>query len=127
MGFIWGLFCVGLVLFGIASLFQVFFIVEQQTVAVVQRFGKFDRLATPGLHFKIPWIEHVAGRPSLRVQQLNVDIETKTNDNVFVDMTVAVQFYVLPSKVYDAFYRLEDPALQIKSFVFDVVRAKCRA
>lgn len=101
-----------------------FFIVQQQTVAIVQRLGKFDRLAEAGLHIKVPFIEKVAGTVNLRVQQLDVEVETKTRDNVFVRVIVSVQYYVLADKVYDAFYKLDDPVNQIKAFVFDVVRAR---
>ena len=108
----------------VAVLGMAFFTVEQRTVAVVQRLGKFLREAGPGLHVKIPVIDKIAGRINLRVQQLDVRIETKTEDNVFVQMVVAVQFYVLPEKVYDAFYKLDDAPNQITSYVFDVVRAQ---
>jgi len=100
------------------------FIVNQQTAAVVQRLGKFHYIAGPGLHFRIPIIDQVAGRENLRVQQLNVKVETKTEDNVFVHVIVSVQYRVLPEKVYDAFYRLSDATTQIRAFVFDVVRAR---
>ncbi len=108
----------------IALLVSVFFTVEQRTTAIVQRLGKFMREAGPGIHVKVPFIDRVVGRVNLRVQQLDVDIETKTEDNVFVRMVVAVQYYVLPEKVYDAFYKLDDANRQITSFVFDVVRAQ---
>ena len=98
--------------------------VEQQTVAMVQRLGKFHREQGPGIHFKIPVIDQVAGRVNLRVQQLDVSVETKTEDNVFVNMIVAVQFYVLPEKVFESFYKLDDARRQITSYVFDVVRAQ---
>lgn len=101
-----------------------FFTVEQRTTAIVQRLGKFVREAGPGLHVKVPFIDRVIGRVNLRVQQLDVRIETKTEDNVFVQMVVAVQYFVLPEKVYDAFYKLDDAKRQITSFVFDVVRAR---
>ncbi len=101
-----------------------FFIVQQQTVSVVQRLGKFDRLAEAGLHIRVPFIEKVAGTVNLRVQQLDVEVETKTRDNVFVRVIVSVQYFVLADKVYDAFYKLDDPVNQIKAFVFDVVRAR---
>ncbi|MDQ6985971.1 MAG: SPFH domain-containing protein [Candidatus Dojkabacteria bacterium] len=100
------------------------FIVEQQTVVVVERFGKFARMANAGLNFKIPFFERKAGRLSLRIQQLDVKAETKTKDNVFVHMTVSVQYFVNPEKVYDAFYKLDDPTKQINSYVFDVIRAR---
>lgn len=108
----------------IAALVATFFTVEQRTTAIVQRLGKFVREAGPGLHVKIPFIDRVIGRVSLRVQQLDVKIETKTEDNVFVQMVVAVQYFVLPEKVYDAFYKLDDATRQVTSFVFDVVRAR---
>jgi len=108
----------------IAALGSAFFTVQQRTAGIVQRLGKFVREAQPGLNVKIPFIDKVAGRVNLRVQQLNVKIETKTEDNVFVQMIVAVQYFVLPSKVYDAYYKLADTELQITSYVFDVVRAQ---
>jgi regulator of protease activity HflC (stomatin/prohibitin superfamily) len=100
------------------------FTVEQRTIAIVQRFGKFVREAGPGIQLKVPFIDHVAGRVNLRVQQLDVGIETKTEDNVFVKMIVAVQYFVLPDRVYDSFYKLDDATRQIRSYVFDVVRAQ---
>lgn len=106
------------------TLFASFFTVHQQTAAVIERFGKFSRVAKPGLNLKIPFIERVTARLSLRVQQLDVRVETKTEDNVFVQVTVSVQFFVLPDKVIDAYYRLEDPGRQVTSYVFDVVRAR---
>lgn len=105
-------------------LYAAIFTVEQQTAAIVQRFGKFHKIAQPGLNFKIPILDHVTQRINLRVQQLNVKVETKTEDNVFVHVVVAVQYLVLPAKVYDSFYKLTDPKSQITAFVFDVVRAR---
>jgi regulator of protease activity HflC (stomatin/prohibitin superfamily) len=99
------------------------FTVQQQTAVIVQRFGKFTRIYNAGLNFKLPLIEHIAGRVNLRLQQLDVEIETKTKDNVFVKMMVSVQYLIRPDKVFDAFYKLQDPHTQITSFVFDVVRA----
>ena len=119
------LIVVGVLAFlGLLVLLNSFFIVEQQTAAVIQSFGKFVRVASPGLNMKIPIVETVAGRKNLRVQQLDVRVETKTEDNVFVHVVVAVQFHVLAAKVYDAFYKLSDPDTQITAFVFDVVRAR---
>ncbi len=100
------------------------FTVTQQTAGIVERFGKFKRIAPAGLNFKIPLIDRIAGRLSLRIQQLDVRVETKTQDNVFVFVVVSVQYYVLPSKVVDAFYKLQNPQAQITSFVFDTVRAR---
>ena len=101
-----------------------FFTVEQQRVAIVQRFGKFVKISSPGLNLKIPLIDKVAGDVSLRVNQLDVKVETKTEDNVFLHVVVSVQFFIHPEKVYEAFYKLQDPSKQITSFVFDVVRAR---
>lgn len=100
------------------------FTVRQQTAAIVERFGKFKKISSAGLNFKIPLIDRIAGRLSLRVQQLDVRVETKTKDNVFVFVVVSVQYYVVPEKVVDAFYRLQNPQGQITSFVFDTVRAR---
>ena len=100
------------------------FTVQQQTAAIVQRLGKFSRVCQAGAHFKIPFSEDVAGFVNLRVQQLDVKVETKTEDNVFVNVVVSVQYFVLPDKIYEAFYKLDDPERQITSFVFDVVRAR---
>jgi regulator of protease activity HflC (stomatin/prohibitin superfamily) len=108
----------------VAVLRATLFTVEQRTTAIVQRLGKFIREVGPGIHGKVPFIDRVVGRVNLRVQQLDVEIETKTEDNVFVRMVVAVQYYVLPEKVYDSFYKLDDASRQITSFVFDVVRAQ---
>jgi regulator of protease activity HflC (stomatin/prohibitin superfamily) len=100
------------------------FTVKQQTAALVERFGKFKKVSSAGLNFKIPLIDKIAGRLSLRVQQLDVRVETKTKDNVFVFVVVSVQYYVLTDKVLDAFYRLQNPQAQITAFVFDTVRAR---
>ncbi|RMH18331.1 MAG: SPFH domain-containing protein [Acidobacteria bacterium] len=104
--------------------FPFFFTVEQQSAAVLQRLGKFARVAGPGAHLKLPVLERVAGYVNLRVKQLDVKVETKTLDNVFVHVMVSVQFYVLPDKIYEAYYKLDNPERQITSFVFDVVRAR---
>ncbi len=113
-----------IIFFSVMILKSTVFTVEQRTVAIVQRFGKFLREAPPGIGLKIPLIDTLIGRINLRVQQLDVEIETKTEDNVFVKMVVAVQYYVLEKKVYDAFYKLDNAREQIKSYVFDVVRAQ---
>ncbi len=105
-------------------LISTFFTVKQQTAVIVERFGKYNSIRQSGLHFKIPLIDRIAGKINLRIQQLDVIIETKTKDNVFVKMKVSVQFKVIQEKVYDAFYKLEYPHDQITSYVFDVVRAE---
>ena len=100
------------------------FTVKQQTSAIIERFGKFHKISSAGLNIKIPLIDQIAGKLSLRVRQLDVRVETKTKDNVFVFVVVSVQFYVLPEKVVDAFYRLQNPQEQITAYVFDTVRAR---
>ena len=113
-----------LILFITLILFGTFFIVKQQSAAIVERFGKFVSTRQSGLQLKIPIIDRVAGRLSLRIQQLDVVVETKTKDDVFVKIKVSVQFKVIKDKVYDAFYKLDFPQDQITSYVFDVVRAE---
>ncbi|HEY5668037.1 MAG TPA: SPFH domain-containing protein [Candidatus Saccharimonadales bacterium] len=112
---------VGIILF---LIIDGFFTIRQQTVAVVERFGRFKRIASPGLNVKAPFIDRVVGKPSLRIQQLDVEIETKTKDNVFVRCVVSVQYSILPDKVVDAFYKLQNPQEQITAYVFDTVRAR---
>ena len=101
-----------------------FFIVQQQTAALVERFGRFKRIARPGLNWRFFIVDRIVGRPSLRVQQLDVRVETKTSDDVFVNVIVSVQFFVINTKIIDAFYRLQQPEAQIRSYVYDVVRAQ---
>ena len=119
-----GPFFIILIVFGLIILFSSFFTVKQQTAVVIERFGKFTSIRNSGLQLKIPIIDRVAGRVNLRIQQLDVLIETKTKDNVFIKMKVSVQFKVIQDKVYEAFYKLEYPHDQITAYVFDVVRAE---
>jgi regulator of protease activity HflC (stomatin/prohibitin superfamily) len=105
-------------------IFATFFMVKQQTAAIIERFGKFHSIKQSGLKFKIPFIDKIAGKLSLKIQQLDVIIETKTLDDVFVKLKVSVQYKVIKEKVYDAFYKLDYPHDQITSYVFDVVRAE---
>jgi regulator of protease activity HflC (stomatin/prohibitin superfamily) len=100
------------------------FVVRQQTCAVIERFGKFHRIAEPGLRWRMPIFDLVLTRLSFKIHQLDVAVETKTLDNVFVNVVVAVQYRVLPDKVFEACYTLHDPEYQIKAFVFDLVRAQ---
>ena len=109
---------------GLLLLMGTFFMVKQQTAAIVERFGRFTSVRQSGLQLKIPIIDRVAGRLSLRIQQLDVVVETKTKDDVFVKIKVSDQFKVIKDKVYDAFYKLDFPQDQITSYVFDVVRAE---
>jgi regulator of protease activity HflC (stomatin/prohibitin superfamily) len=118
------IFWVVLAFLVIVGIFSGFFTVEQQSRAIIERFGRYIRTSKPGLNFKIPYIDHVVQRVSLRVQQLPVEVETKTLDNVFVKLFVAVQFRVIEGNEADSFYKLQDHIEQIKSYVLDVVRAK---
>ena len=113
-----------ILVFGLFILLSSFFTVKQQTAVVIERFGKFLSIRQSGLQLKIPIIDRIAGRVNLKIQQLDVIIETKTKDNVFVKLKVSVQFMVIKETVYDAFYKLEYPHDQITSYVFDVVRAE---
>ena len=109
---------------GFLILLLAFFIVKQQSAAVIERFGKFQSIRQSGLQLKIPLIDRVAGRLSLKIQQLDVIVETKTLDDVFVRLKISVQYKVVKEKVYEAFYKLDYPHEQITSYVFDVVRAE---
>jgi regulator of protease activity HflC (stomatin/prohibitin superfamily) len=100
------------------------FIVKQQTAVIIETFGRFGSIRQSGLQFKVPLVQRIAGRLSLKIQQLDVIIETKTLDDVFVKLKVSVQFKVIKNKVEDAFYKLDYPHDQITSYVFDVVRAE---
>lgn len=113
-----------LLVFGLIILISSFFIVKQQTAAIIERFGRFNSIRQSGLQLKIPLVDKVAGRLSLKIQQLDVIVETKTKDDVFVKLKVSVQFKVIRNKVEDAFYKLDYPHDQITSYVFDVVRAE---
>ena len=101
-----------------------FFTVKQQSRAIIERFGKYVRTAKPGLSMKIPFIDKIVQRVSLRVQQLIVEVETKTKDNVFVKLFVAIQYRVVEGNEADSYYKLQDHVEQIRSYVLDVVRAK---
>jgi len=113
-----------LILLGLVILFSSFFTVKQQTAAIIERFGKYQSVRHSGLQLKIPLVDRIAGRLSLKIQQLDVIVETKTKDDVFVRLKVSVQFKVIRDKVEDAFYKLDYPHDQITSYVFDVVRAE---
>jgi regulator of protease activity HflC (stomatin/prohibitin superfamily) len=110
-----------LAIFLLGVFFGSFFTIEQAHAGVVQRLGKFLRIAQPGLNFKAPYLDVVVANISLQVQQLDVKVETKTKDNVFVQIPISVQYKVMPDRVYDAFYKLSDPIKQIESFVYNVI------
>jgi regulator of protease activity HflC (stomatin/prohibitin superfamily) len=116
------LLIVGIVAFFVLSIFLgSFFTVQTAQVAIVQRLGKFARVAGPGLNWKTPFLETVVQRMSMKVQQFEVQVETKTQDNVFVQIPVSIQYKVIPDAVESAFYKLSDPVKQIESMVYNVV------
>src|SRR4051812_32191605 len=110
-----------LIIFVGATVLGSFFTVNTAQVAIITRFGKFLRAAEAGLSWKVPFIDSVAGRVSLRVNQITLTMETKTKDNVFVTIPISVQNRVRPEKVFDAFYKLSDPEQQIQSYVEQVI------
>ena len=122
--FTYGMLPIAIGAVSIILLMNTFFTVSHQSAALIERFGKFVRVAYPGLNLKIPFLEKVQGHVSLRILQLDVEIETKTYDDVFVRVVTSVQYHVLPEKIYEAFYRLDSAEQQIQSYVFDVVRAR---
>ncbi len=102
-----------------------FYTVEQQSFAIVERFGKFQRITPPGLQWRIPMVDRVVTRVSIRVRELIVAINTKTKDNVFVDLELAVQYQVRnQDDAWNAYYRLTNHEQQMESFIYDTVRAK---
>ncbi|WP_179353328.1 SPFH domain-containing protein [Winogradskyella vidalii] len=117
-------FLVPILILGAFIVISGLFVVKQQTAAIVERFGKFQSIRHSGLKLKIPLVDKISGRLSLKIQQLDVIIETKTLDDVFVKLKVSVQYRVIKERVYDAFYQLDYPHEQITSYVFDVVRAE---
>lgn len=116
---IWG----GISLIVLVLFFLTFLIVEQQTVQIIERFGKFHTIKYPGLRVRIPFVDSSSGPLTLRLLELNIPVETKTKDNVFVSIKISVQYNVNPEKVIDAFYKLSNVKEQISSYIFDVVRA----
>ncbi len=113
-----------LFLFILVTIASGIFIVKQQTAVLIETFGKFTSVRHSGIQFKIPFVQRIAARVGLKIQQLDVIVETKTLDDVFVKLKVSVQYVVIKEKVYEAFYKLEYPHDQITSYVFDVVRAE---
>lgn len=99
------------------------YVIPQQQAFIIERFGKFHTVNLAGLHFKIPFIDRIAHKTGLRVQQLMVKVETKTLDNVFVNVVVSTQFRVDSSNVATAYYELGDPAGQLRSYMEDALRS----
>ena len=107
-------------IFVLTAILKTLFTVRTYTAGVVERFGKFNRIVRPGLHVLVPFAERVFF-VDLQVKQAQFSVETKTHDNVFVQIPVSVQYQVLDDKVYDAFYKLSAPQKQIESFVFNSI------
>lgn len=105
-------------------LFSTVKIVQEKSAKIVQRLGSFSRILHPGVNFCVPFLETIAGTVNLKVQQLDIHIETKTKDDVFVKLQVSVHVQIMKSKVKEAFYELDDPYSQISSYIFDTVRAE---
>jgi regulator of protease activity HflC (stomatin/prohibitin superfamily) len=106
--------------FVLITVVKTMYTVRTYTAGVVERFGKFNRIAQPGLHFLVPWCETVRFM-DLQIRQADVNVETKSKDNVFVTIPVSVQYQVLPDKVFEAYYKLSSPQKQIESYVFNSI------
>jgi len=98
--------------------------VKERSALVVERFGKYNRILHSGLNFLVPVLDKVSRRINLKIQQMNVHVETKTKDNVFIKLQASVHVQVMSNKVKEACYELDDPYAQISSYIFDVVRAE---
>jgi regulator of protease activity HflC (stomatin/prohibitin superfamily) len=107
-------------IFVLVTIVKTTYTVRTYTAGVVERFGKFNRIAQPGLHFLVPWCETVRFM-DLQIRQADVNVETKSKDNVFVTIPVSVQYQVLPEKVFEAYYKLSSPQKQIESYVFNSI------
>ena len=100
------------------------YVVKQQSVAIIERFGRYQKISDSGIHMRAPFgIDKIAARVQLRVLQSEIVVETKTQDNVFVTMNVATQYRVNESNVKDAYYKLMRPESQIKSYIEDALRS----
>lgn len=104
--------------------FDSMYIVKSQTAALIERLGKYHATAHEGLNFKLPFIDRIVVRRNLKIMQQDIEVETKTKDNVFVRTKVSVQYQIIRDKVHDSYYRLSDPIAQIESYIFDVVRSE---
>ena len=118
------IFLIPIIFFSLVILSLGLFTVKQETAGIVERLGRFHSIRSSGLHFKIPFVDRLVGRINLRIQQLDVVVETKTFDDVFVRLKVSVQFLVLRDKIFEAVYKLQNPHDQVTSYVFDVIRAE---
>ncbi len=107
-------------LFVLITVVKTMYTVRTYTAGIVERFGKYNRIARPGLQFLVPWCETVRFI-DLQVRQAAVNVETKSKDNVFVTIPVSVQYQVVEEKVFDAYYKLSNPQAQIESYVFNSI------
>ena len=107
----------------VAVLGAALFIVPQQQAYIIERFGKFNKVQFAGIHLKIPFVDRIAMKTNMRVSQINVQLETKTLDNVFVTVVASTQFRVNPQDVATAYYELRDPAGQLRSYMEDALRS----
>ena len=118
------LFLLILFLIILGILISMLYVVRQQSVAIVERFGRYQKIATSGIHMHLPFgIDKIAARIQLRLLQSEIVVETKTKDNVFVMMNVATQYRVNEQNVTDAYYKLMRPEAQIKSYIEDALRS----
>lgn len=109
---------------GIVLIIKSVIIVREQTAVIIERLGKFNKVANSGFSLIIPFIDRKTATVNLRVQQLDVEIETKTKDDVFVHLQVSVQYKIAREKIREAYYSLDNPRNQIASYIFDDVRAE---
>lgn len=117
---------IAITVFAVMFVFGAFFTVQQKTAVIIERLGKFHRVARAGFQFKLPFIDRRMAKINLRVRELPVEVETKTKDDVFVKLMVSVQFFVIDNNegIKDSFYNLDNPERQIQSYVFDSVRSE---
>ena len=121
MGFGFLIICAVFII-AVMSILKSFYVVQNKEAAILEKLGKFSGVRHAGLHFKTPFVERVRDTINLQVRQLDVQVETKTKDNVFVEIPVAVQYQVIPGSEEQAFYALTDHKQQIESYVQDTVR-----
>ena len=115
-------FAIVLIVIVVLLLCSALYVVPQQQAYIIERFGKFHKVQYAGLRMKIPFVDRIAQKTNMRVSQLNVKLETKTLDNVFVTVVASTQFRVAPEAVATAYYELQDPAGQLRSYMEDALR-----
>ena len=116
-------FAIVLIVIVVLLLCSALYVVPQQQAYIIERFGKFHKVQYAGLRMKIPFVDRIAQKTNMRVSQLNVKLETKTLDNVFVTVVASTQFRVAPESVATAYYELQDPAGQLRSYMEDALRS----